>query len=125
MINRMLVYSTQSGYVSVYHIISVLYCLVPGVTDKNYDRVIDEWLTEAWNSDDDLEIDDDNCPLPSVQERNAAATEPAYDSDLTQFEAEVLQREDDANDQAIRSIVPDDCYTFAWSKDRKDFSWTT
>lgn len=72
MINRMLVYSKQSGYVSAYHIISVSYCLVAGVTDKNFDRVIDEWLTEAWNSDDDLEIDD-NCPLSTVEERNAAA----------------------------------------------------
>lgn len=97
------------------------YYLVPGVTDKNFARVIDEWLTEPWNSDDDLEIDDDNCPLSTLQERNAAASEPACDSDLTQFQAEVLQREDDANDQALRSIVPDDCYTFAWSKDRRTF----
>ncbi|CAK1596336.1 unnamed protein product [Parnassius mnemosyne] len=82
---------------------------------------MNEWLRMTdmtSDSDDDLDIDDNGCLIPTVQERNAA-TEPACDSDLTQFQAEVLRREDDANDQAIRDIIPDDCYTFVWSKNRE------
>uniref|UniRef100_A0A2H1W5I3 SFRICE_023918 n=1 Tax=Spodoptera frugiperda TaxID=7108 RepID=A0A2H1W5I3_SPOFR len=76
------------------------------------------WLT--YQTDDDIDIDVDEGLIPTVQERHAAA-EPACDSDLTQFQAEVLRREDDANDRALRYITTDDCYTFAWSKDRTTF----
>lgn len=84
--------------------------------------MIDEWLrlTETCESDDDLHTANNDCLLSTIQERNAAA-EPACDNDLTAFQAEVLQREDDANDRAIRDIVPDDFYTFTWSKDRRSF----
>lgn len=67
-----------------------------------------------------MDIDDDACLLPTVQERDAA-NEPACDSDLTAFQAEVLQVEDYANDRALRNFVPDDYYTFSWGKDRKTF----
>lgn len=73
---------------------------------------MNEWLqlTDLSDNDDDLDIDVDEYLIPTVQERDAAA-EPACDSDLTQFQAEVLRREDDANDRALRDITTDDCYT--------------
>ena len=83
---------------------------------------MNEWLrlTELCDSDDDINIDDSESLLPTIDERDAA-TEPACATDLTPFQAEVLQREDNLNDRVIRDIVSDDCYTFAWSKDRQSF----
>lgn len=77
-------------------------------------------LTDLSDNEDDLDIDVNECLIPTVQDRNAAA-EPACDSDLSQFQAAVLRREDDVNDRALRDITTDDCYTFAWSKDRATF----
>lgn len=67
-------------------------------------------MADLSDNDDDIDIDVDECLIPTVQERNAAA-EPACDSNLTQFLAEVLRREDDANDRALRDITTDDSTT--------------
>ncbi|XP_046965005.1 piggyBac transposable element-derived protein 4-like [Vanessa cardui] len=86
---------------------------------------MDEWLRllDFYDSDNDdnLNIDDlDSDILPIRLERNTAA-EPACVNDLTAFQTKVLQAEDDANDRAVRDIMPDDSYTFNWSKDRQTF----
>ena len=83
---------------------------------------MNEWLqlTDLSDNDDDLDIDVDKCFIPTVQELNAAS-EPSCDSDLTQFQAEVLRKEDYVNDRTLRDIMTDNCYTFAWSKDRTTF----
>ncbi|XP_022834273.1 uncharacterized protein LOC111362017 isoform X1 [Spodoptera litura] len=91
-----------------------------GVGDTSFDLVMNEWLRltdEICDSGDD----NDDSFFPTTQNERNALTEPACDSDLTLFQAKVLQREEELNDRAIRDIVPDDCYTFVWSKDRADF----
>ncbi|KAL0883115.1 hypothetical protein ABMA27_016574 [Loxostege sticticalis] len=66
---------------------------------------------------DDLNVD--NFALPSTG--LTAMTEPACDSDMTPFQAEVLKHEDNVNDHVLCAIVPDYWYTFIWSKDRNNF----
>ncbi|CAH2039920.1 unnamed protein product, partial [Iphiclides podalirius] len=87
-----------------------------GVIDENINGTIEKWLDEVCSSDDDLDIDDANVSLAIVQERDAAQ-EPACDSDLTVFQEKVLQREDVANDRALRNILSEELCTFSWTQE--------
>ncbi|XP_045487014.1 piggyBac transposable element-derived protein 4-like isoform X1 [Pieris rapae] len=89
-----------------------------GVNDKNFEQTIDEWITDDL-SDCDIEKDDEICPiLPS---RNAS-TEPAIITDLTPYEARILETEDQQNDLGLRDLVPSDCFDFNWTRDRQIFT---
>ncbi|KAL4720302.1 hypothetical protein ACJJTC_001832, partial [Scirpophaga incertulas] len=97
----------------------------PSVTDQSFEDVMADFfkLADMCDSDnDELDIDDDPCLLPLVSDHSAMA-QPACSSDLTLFQAEVLQAEDEANDQALREIIPDDgdIYTFNWTNNRQTF----
>ncbi|CAH2062572.1 unnamed protein product, partial [Iphiclides podalirius] len=90
------------------------------VIDHDYYIDVENWLADVCKSGDELEVDvdNDNSAIPFF---DFTTDEPACNSDLTELQEEVLQREDVANDAALRDIAPDDCYTFAWSKDRETF----
>ncbi|CAH4033381.1 unnamed protein product [Pieris brassicae] len=59
-------------------------------------------------SDCDIEIDD-KIRLPIVTCRNAS-TEPTIPTDLTPYQARILETEDEQNDLVLRDFVPSDCF---------------
>lgn len=47
--------------------------------------------------------------------------ETTTDDDLTPHQLQILQAEDRANDRAIQDLLPNDCFTFDWTKDKSTF----
>ncbi|CAK1591668.1 unnamed protein product [Parnassius mnemosyne] len=92
-----------------------------GVTDKNFDEVIGDWMELNDNlSDCDMDTENEDYFFPVMTSRNATA-EPATDTDMTLYEARVLETEDRRNDLAIRAIAPHDYYNFEWKRDKQTF----
>ncbi|CAF4940710.1 unnamed protein product [Pieris macdunnoughi] len=81
-----------------------------GVNDNNFEQTVDEWMNDDL-SDCDIEIDDESIEigLPIITTRNAS-TEPAIPTDLTPYEAKILETEDQQNDLVLRDLVPSDCF---------------
>jgi hypothetical protein len=83
---------------------------------------VEDWLTnfsDADDDDDDMTFNIDGFPLPTISSEPASATDL---TNLTALQSEVLRVEDDANDLALRRIVPSDTsYIFDWSMDRNKF----
>lgn len=68
---------------------------------------MEEWLTNLTDSDDDDLKIDSACPLPTF---SLTTTVPACATDMTTLQADELQIENDANDQALRAAL---CQTIA------------
>ncbi|XP_050680468.1 piggyBac transposable element-derived protein 4-like isoform X2 [Leptidea sinapis] len=94
-----------------------------GTNDYNFDPEVEECLRLSNFSDENDDLSSDcllQDPTFMTNGRNAL-TEPGCVSDLSAFQAEVLRTEDEASDRALRDIVPEDCYSFNWNKDRNSF----
>ncbi|CAH2088670.1 unnamed protein product [Euphydryas editha] len=79
-------------------------------------KTVCDWL----NSDSDLdnynEPDDEVYPTATTRQM-----ETTTDDDFTPHQLQIIQAEDRANDRAIQDLLPNDCFTFDWTKDKSTF----
>ncbi|RVE46171.1 hypothetical protein evm_009175 [Chilo suppressalis] len=70
------------------------------------------------DSDSDLDNENiNNDPLSTTLEIDTVT-----DEDLTPYQLRILQTEDRANDEVLHHLVPDDCFSFNWTRDKSTFT---
>lgn len=95
---------------------SYIYVNFPGINDNTFQDTVCDWLDSDSDLDNYNEPDDEVYPTATTRQM-----ETTTDDDLTPHQLQILQAEDRANDRAIQDLLPNDCFTFDWTKDKSTF----